>query len=355
MNTPSIWIDLDNSPHVPFFRPVAEALRSAGVEVLLTARDAYNVRDLLELHDMPCRIIGRHHGRRRIMKAAGLVLRSAQLLPFAFGRRPSLAVSHGSRGQLLAARLAGIPTVVIADYEHVTHVARPDILIVPELMPAAAIDGLAPRVLRYPGIKEDVYAATLAPDPAIRAWLGLADGELLVTARPPATEAHYHNAESDAVFDASIETLASQPGVRIVVLPRNPAQHAAVAARFANLLSAKRVLIPTQAVDGLNLVWHSDLVVSGGGTMNREAAALGVPVFSTFRGPTGAVDRYLVEQGRLVMLSSPNEARERLANVAPTAGLRGTAPTVRPALGCLVDHLLAQLPRAAVAAAGAAR
>jgi uncharacterized protein len=352
---PSIWIDLDNSPHVPFFRPVAEALRSAGVEVLLTARDAYNVRDLLKLYDMPCRIIGRHHGRRRILKAAGLAVRSAQLLPFAFGQRPALAVSHGSRGQLLAARVAGIPTVVIADYEHVTHVARPDVLIVPELMPAAAVERLAPRVLRYPGIKEDVYAATLTPDPAIRTWLGLADGERLVTARPPATEAHYHNVEGEAVFDASIETLASQPGVRIVLLPRNTAQHAAMVARFGELLSSKRMLIPAQAIDGLNLVWHSDLVVSGGGTMNREAAALGVPVFSTFRGPTGAVDRYLVEQGRLVMLASPQQARERLANLTPTAGLRAAAPTVRPALGALVDHLLALLPRTAVAAAGAVR
>lgn len=352
---PSIWIDLDNSPHVPFFRPVAEALRSAGVEVLLTARDAYNVRDLLRLHDMPCRIIGRHHGRRRVMKAAGLAVRTAQLLPFAFSQRPALAVSHGSRAQLLAARLAGIPTVVIADYEHVTHVARPDVLIVPDVMPEAVAARLAPRVLRYPGIKEDVYAATLKPDPGIRAWLGLADNELLVTARPPATEAHYHHADGETIFEACIETLAAQPEVRIVLLPRNAAQHAAMAARFDALLSSKRALIPAQAVDGLNLVWHSDLVVSGGGTMNREAAALGVPVFSTFRGPTGAVDRYLVEQGRLVMLASPQEARERLAAVTPTAGSRNAAPAVRPALGAVVAHLLAQLPQAAVALAGTPR
>lgn len=355
MKAPTIWIDLDNSPHVPFFRPVVDALRAAGAEVVLTARDAYNVRDLLALHGLSCRVIGRHHGRLRAAKAAGLLLRTGQLLPTVLRQRPLLAVSHGSRSQLMAARVAGVPSVVIADYEHVTHVAKPDVLIVPELMPPSSVDDLAPRVLRYPGIKEDVYAATLVPDPAIRAALGISTHERVVTARPPATEAHYHHTDSETVFDACIDTLATHDDIRIVVLPRNATQQHALAERYGHLFASRRMLNPPRAVDGLNLIWHSDLVISGGGTMNREAAALGVPVLSTFRGPTGAVDRYLCEQGRLVMLASAADARARLAHVASTVDQRGAVPAVRPALSALVSHLLELLPKSSTVMRALAR
>ena len=46
--------------------------------------------------------------------------------------------------------------------------------------------------------------------------------------------------------------------------------------------------------------------------MNREAAALGVPVYSIFRGTTGAVDKYLEEEGRLTMLKSVEDVKSRL-------------------------------------------
>jgi uncharacterized protein len=72
------------------------------------------------------------------------------------------------------------------------------------------------------------------------------------------------------------------------------------------------LLIPKQVLDGLNLIWHSDLVISGGGTMNREAAALGVPVYSIFRGTIGAVDHFLSGEHRLVLLESPADLAPKL-------------------------------------------
>src|SRR5581483_5724976 len=124
-----------------------------------------------------------------------------------------------------------------------------------------------------------------------------------------ATEAHYHHPESATLFAETMRYLSEHENVRAITLPRNGRQRAQLSEEWAGLLSSGAMIMPSFPVDGLNLLWFSDLVVSGGGTMNREAAALGVPVYSTFRGKIGAVDRYLAEQGRLILLDSPQAIR----------------------------------------------
>jgi hypothetical protein len=334
-----VWIDLDNSPHVPFFRPVVDALREKGYPVLLTARDAFQVTELVRLHKMECATVGRHFGKNKLMKALGLLVRCAQLAPFVLRHRPDLAVSHGSRAQIMASKLLGVPCVVIADYEHVTHVNRTDFMIVPEVIPAEVAGRFADCVLKYPGIKEDVYAATFKPDRSLFEELGLSADDIVVTVRPPATEAHYHNPESETLFAAVIDLLSHSPRTRAVLLPRNGRQAAEIARRWPEALKSGKMIIPPQALDGLNLVWHSDLVISGGGTMNREAAALGVPVYSTFRGPIGAVDRYLASKGRLVLLETTADVRQKIQLT------KRTEPATRSAVGrlsldAIVDHLI---------------
>lgn len=308
-----IWIDLDNSPHVPFFRPIIDELQSRGVPLILTARDAFQVTELIKLYRIPCSTIGKHFGKNKLMKGLGLLVRSAQLLPMIVRHRPRLAVSHGSRAQTMVARLLSIPSIVIADYEHARHVTKPDWMIVPEVIPTESASKGARHVLKYPGIKEDVYTPSLSPDPSILRQMGLSPDEIIVTVRPPATEAHYHNPESEALFKATIELLAAHPATRIIVLPRNQRQQAEIEQTWPQLFEAQKLIIPAQAVDGLNLVWHSDFVISGGGTMNREAAALGVPVYSIFRGHPGAVDLYLASKQRMTLLQSVDDVRHKIA------------------------------------------
>lgn len=332
---PCVWIDLDNSPHVPFFHPIVDQLRAQGHAVLLTARDAFQVTELARLHGMPCVTVGRHFGKNKVMKGLGLLVRAAQLLPRAARVMPTIAVSHGSRAQTMVARLLGIPSVVIADYEHVTHINRADCMIVPDVIPREVASRFADRVLQYPGIKEDVYAATFLPDPALAEQLGLAADDIVVTVRPPATEAHYHNPEAEGLLDAVMALLAAADRVRIVMLPRNSKQGAVVSGRWSELLASGKMVIPRSAVDGLNLVWHSDLVVSGGGTMNREAAALGVPVYSIFRGSIGAVDRYLADQHRMTLLTSAEEVRSGIRLVKRDRLLERARPS-RAALDSIV-------------------
>ena len=299
-----IWIDLDNSPHVPFFLPIIEELQKRGYEVLLTARDSYQVCELLRLHDLSCRVVGRHYGKKWILKFLGTVLRAAQLLPLAIKARPDLAVSHTSRAQFLAASFLRIPTVIMFDYEFVnaTGFLRPDWLFVPEMISEGRLSHRPSHLFRYRGLKEDVYVPRFKPDADVRAGLGIGQDEIVVTVRPPATEAHYHNPEGEQLFAACVQFLLSQPAVRVVMLPRNERQTRFIRSRWKRDIDGMRIIIPERAVDGLNLIWNSDLVISGGGTMNREAAALGVPVYSIFRGRTGAVDEYLAKTGRLIFI-----------------------------------------------------
>jgi predicted glycosyltransferase len=336
-----IWVDLDNSPHVPFFIPIKRELEERGYEVLLTARDAYQVSELVDFYGLNCRKIGHHFGKNKFLKVVGVVTRALRLIPFLLKERPNLAVSHGSRAQILASSLLGIKSINIGDYEFVQDLVifRPSWMIVPEIIPSESVGSRKNNILKYRGIKEDVYVPSFKADPSVRNELGLTEQDMVVSIRPPASEAHYHRPESDVLFYAVMEYLKAQPNIKIVLLPRNAHQEAEVRQKWPDLISQRRVIIPERVVDGLNLIWFSDFVVSGGGTMNREAAALGVPVYSIFRGKIGAVDRYLSETGRLTLIESPVEIPAKIKLVRRT-GIGAFQSSNRPALQNIVDFIV---------------
>lgn len=302
----TIWIDLDNTPHIPFFRPIIDELKARGFRVKITARDAYQVCDLADYYQLKYQRIGRHYGKSKIMKVLGSLVRGIQLVPPMFANKPDLAVSHGSRTQLIAATLMGIPSVMIYDYEHASALVsiHPTWIMVPDLIPDSAISSNKSHVYKYPGIKEDVYVPSFRPDDNIKQQLEIPEDKLLITIRPPATEAHYHSQKSEELFEALISYLVDRPDVKMILLPRNGSQESFIRDMWPEQFKNKKLTIPSHAVDGLNLIWFSDLVISGGGTMNREAAALGVPVYSIFRGKIGAVDRYLSDCGRMILLEN---------------------------------------------------
>jgi uncharacterized protein len=339
-----VWIDIDNSPHVPFFLPIIEELEKQNIELVLTARNIYQVCELLDFFHLPCQVIGKHYGKNKFMKVFGTLLRTLQLAPIALRMRPHVAISHGSRAQVLICKALGIPTIVMHDYEHSTKTGflEPDWLLMPDVIPEGAMSRHSDTVLRYPGLKEDVYVPRFRPDPTILNQLGISQDELVMTVRPPATEAHYHNPESEVLFAETMRLLSSNPRVRAVALPRNARQGDQLRADWSDLISSGQMLVPSTPVDGLNLIWFSDLVVSGGGTMNREAAALGVPVYSIFRGKIGAVDRYLADTGRLTMVESTDDVRTKIKLV------RWDRPSEpmdrdRPVLQCIVRNILSVL------------
>jgi predicted glycosyltransferase len=310
-----IWIDLDNTPHVPFFIPIIRELNKRGHQVVVTARDAFQVCELADRKGLKCHKVGRHYGKNPILKIFGVLWRAAQLLPFHLKQKPHIALSHGARSQILLSNVFLKPTILISDYEFskTPLLMAPRWEIVPQSLPSEGLHSRSRPVRKYAGIKEDVYAPDFKPDPLMLEELGVNGEHIIITVRPPANEAHYHNPESEVLLSDLMERICRSDEVRAVLLPRNEHQEESLRQRYPKWFVNGKTVVPKRAVDGLNLLWYSDLVVSGGGTMNREAAALGVPVYSIFRGKIGAVDRRLEQEGRLVMVRSSAEVETKIA------------------------------------------
>jgi hypothetical protein len=313
-----IWIDLENTPHIPFFNPIVKELERRGIDISLTARDAYQTCAMADLYNFSYDKIGKHYGKNKLLKSIGLIIRSLQLIPFALREKPTLALNHGSRTQTFISKILRIPTITIMDYEHSSgYFLQPEWEILPEVIGANNFHkSKTTKVLTFSGIKEDVYVPDFTPDTALREELDLKNGSVVITVRPPATEAHYHNPESETLFLKFMEQARQNSQTKIILLPRNKRQETHLRTSYPDWFKLSKTIIPKGVVDGLNLLWHSDLVVSGGGTMNREAAALGVPVFSTFRGEIGAVDLHLQKEGRLVLIESEKDIDEKIEIVS---------------------------------------
>lgn len=319
MNEKAIWIDLDNSPHVPLFVPIIRHYRKLGVEVILTARDHSQTIDLLELYGLggTYTVIGSHYGKSKINKIRGLLVRSKQLVANINKQRRgvSVALSHGSRSMVLAAKWLKIPVVTMYDYEFTeTSIFNrfSDKVLVPDRIADKVLDEIKlpeQKRVKYPGIKEELYVSKSEPTPNFRqgffekngidSW----DKKVLAVLRPPATTANYHSEKSEVLLDDILHFLLSDAHVVTVVVPRTNEQAKDIRAKLTNKPDATdRCVILDEAVDGLDLAFAADLLISGGGTMNREAALLGVPVYSIFAGRQGALDRQMESEGLITFI-----------------------------------------------------
>jgi predicted glycosyltransferase len=328
-----VWIDLTNSPHVLVMRPVIEVLRARGDELRVTARDFAQTVALCERFGIEHEVIGHHRGGRLAAKALGLLDRSLALTRWA--RRQGgfdLALGHGSNDVSVAARLLRIPCSTMFDYEwatvqHNVNCRLAQAVVVPEAIPPERLYryGARRKLRRYAGLKEEYYLADFEPDPAVLTELGLDPAQPIAVVRTPPSVSLYHRFEND-VFATVLQRLR---GTQTVVLPR-------VAAQRAQL---DGFIVPERAIDAQSLVALADLVISAGGTMNREAVALGTPVWTTFEGRPGAVDERLIAEGRLRRLERPEELE--LAKRAPGAA----AERVRRDPALLVDLLCSPAAR----------
>jgi predicted glycosyltransferase len=308
-----IWIDLANSPHVPFFCALIPEFVARGHQVEITARDFAQTVELAAKAGMTPHVIGGHGGGSITGKAGNLVGRAAALRKWARDRGFDLAVSHNSYAQIASAAALGIRSVTLMDYEHqpANHLAfrLASRVIVPRAFPSAELKkyGASTRkVKRYEGTKEDVYLADFVPDPAFVETLrrlGVASEDVLVVARPPAREALYHRFENE-LFDELLADLSSREDVMMILLPRSDAQRTEYETR-----KMPNVIMSHDVLDGANLIAAADLVISAGGTMNREAAALGVPAVSIYAGKWAAIDEELMSEGRMQRINSRDDIR----------------------------------------------
>ena len=312
-----IWVDLTNSPHVLVLRPVIRALEAQGHRVDVTARDFAQTLGLADRLGIAHEAIGHHRGGRLAAKGVGLASRSLALANWAKGKRFDVALGHGSNDVTVAAKLLGIPSATTFDYEwataqHTVNCRLAKRVVVPDAIPPERLAhyGAGPRKLRqYPGLKEEYYLADFLPDVAVLAELGLDSAEPLAVVRTPPAVSLYHRFEHP-VFAQVLERLRER--AQTVVLPRTAEQR-------AELSQAGGYVIPERAVDAQSLVALADVVVSAGGTMNREAVALGTPVWTTFEGRLGAVDERLIADGRLKKLTRPEDVEVRKRDAAERA------------------------------------
>lgn len=303
----TIWIDLENTPHVPFFLPIIRDLEEAGCSVILTARDFAQTRALAETANVTATFIGHEYGNHALPKTFGIVSRAVQLAYFLRGKKIDMAVSHGSRGLLLASKLLRIPSLTLYDYEGASvrlfnRLSR--WVMTPAMIPFQTLRDLGltqERHLVYHGLKEDVYVSDHEVKPIA---LSLDYSKIIVTVRPPSHTAHYRSDESFRLFDGIMQLLRERHDVQIILLPRTQSQRQALEQQYKD---TSNITIPRSALPGLDLLSASDLIVGGGGTVNREAAALGVPVATIFKGPMGAVDRWLIESGKMIEISDPKD------------------------------------------------
>ncbi|HEX2433928.1 MAG TPA: DUF354 domain-containing protein [Gaiellaceae bacterium] len=289
------------------FRPLIRILQERGAEVEVTARSYAQTLELLELHGIDAEVFGRHGGRSRVGKARALTSRLGDLRRWAKRRRFDNALAHGSHELTITARRLGIPSTTTFDYEfawlqHQLGLRAASHVVVPDAIPAERLAryGVRPPKLRqYEGLKEEYYLADFEPDPSVASGLGASADRTLVVVRTPPDVSLYHR-RSNPLFPQVLEHVGGLAGVDAVVLPRTKEQ-----GDYVRSLSLRAVIVPEHAVDAQSLIALADLVVSAGGTMNREAAALGIPVYTTFGGRLGGVDEELIRQGRLVPITDP--------------------------------------------------
>jgi predicted glycosyltransferase len=307
-----VWIDLTNSPHVLVMRPVIHDLERRGHRVEVTARDFAQTLGLLERFGIAHTAIGRHRGGGLIAKGRGLAARSLALTRWARGRGFDLAFGHGSNDITVAAAILRIPSATMFDYEWATvqhnvncRLARA--VVVPDAIPPERLYryGARGKIRAYAGLKEEYYLADFEPDPAILGELSLDRAGPIAVIRTPPAVSLYHRFEND-LFAQVLERARE---VQAVVLPRTPEQR-------ASLQQAGGFIVPERAIDAQSLIAYADVVISAGGTMNREAVALGTPVFTVFEGRLGAVDERLIAEGRLRQLRKPDQVAFAKRDVA---------------------------------------
>jgi uncharacterized protein len=303
-----VWVDCTAAAHPLVLRPLIERFEARGHEVFVTAREYGQTLGVLDRLGIPYELVGRHAGASSLRKGGALLGRSAALARLVWGRRPDLALAHGSVDLALVSALFRVPAVQMQDYEFAGvqrqvafRLSRR--VLVPDSIPLDRLRRIGAKerkLVRYPGLKEEYYLADFEPDAAVLDELGLDREKVLVVVRPPPETSEYH-ARND-LYGEAIRHLAAAEGVQAVVIPRTERQGAEVRA-----MAAANLIVPERAIDAQSLIAHADLVVSAGGTMNREAVALGTPVFTTFAGRMGGVDEALIAEGRMRVLGDPAE------------------------------------------------
>ena len=304
----NVWVDLETTPNVLFFHPIIERLKKVGHSVVVTARDYAQTKDLADIKGLDCICVGKPpRGKSKILKSFKVIQRTLILSFLMVNKRIDVSMGHNSRGVVLASFLLRTPNITFLDYEHMElavfrfFASR---IYVPYALPMRALvnRGVPPeKIVSYSGLKENVYVGELVIEPDFLEKIGVPSEKVIVTLRPPSTRAHYHDERGDELFFQLLDYLKDKDDLAVLLTLRFPEQRKLIEERLGTKMGNIKII---DTVDGLNLVWHSDIVISGGGTMNREAAVMGVPAYTIFTGKQPSVEKELVKLGKIKKIDS---------------------------------------------------
>ena len=305
-----IWFDLDNSPHVPLFKPILKELDNNDIKYLVTSREFAQTEKLLQFWNIKHQMIGKHGGKNKVKKIVNLFFRSHQLKKFIKDRKISLGVSHGSRTRLITCKYLGIKSLLMLDYEYTESKIfnyLSSTLLIPKYIPDARLKAAGfnlKKIIRYNGFKEELYLRDFKPEPNFRKLIQVSDEKILVIIRPPSTSGNYHDEKSEKLLLGAIKHFSNNNDVVTIIVNRTDREKKLISSKIEE---NENVRFLNKTVDGLQLLFSADIAVSGGGTMNREAALLGTKVYSIFTGRRPYLDEYLQERGKLKFIENVDE------------------------------------------------
>ncbi len=307
-----IWIDIDNSPHVPLFTPIIRELERKGHSVFVTTREYAQTIELLEKSGIPFKKVGEHAGKSTFKKITNVFQRAYKLRKAVADFKPDVAVSHGSRAQSIACKFSGIPKLILFDYEWTemgiftfcaTLMACPAML-TDELLLKAKLP--LKKIKKYNGLKEEIYLPDFVPDVNFRNSLGIPEDKVFVVIRPSSMTSNYHDDLSENILKKLLEKVSEEKNVVALITPRTHVDKQLVK-DFIHNNKITNITIAEKALPGMQLLYWADIVVSGGGTMNRESALLGTPTYSIFTGAKPGIDIFLEKQQKLHFIKSPDD------------------------------------------------
>ena len=296
-----IWIDIDNAPHVHIMEPLISELEERGHRVLITTRDYGHTVELLKMKKRPYILIGKHPGRLIFLKIIFLIYRMLKLYIWAFDKNFDLAFCHGSRSMVIPARLLGIPLVAMYDSDFLFKIFAKKIL-----MPSLSANIDCSKCIQFPGLKEELYLWEHEYKENWDDGITYSKRNVIAILRPPASMAHYHNPQAEIIFKEVLKQISKIDRLSGILVPRTNAQKDEILQFVRNM---NGIVVLPKAVDGISMLKDADLLIGGGGTMNREAALLGVPVYSIFKSKIGKVDKWLEEKNRMKFINSIDDIR----------------------------------------------
>jgi predicted glycosyltransferase len=304
-----IWFDFENAPHVLFWRPVMEYFQRQSIGFIVSARDFSYTRNLLQNVDYEyyiCREGGTKNSTSS--KYLSVIKRGIELYRFIKGKNAGIACSFGSRAQIMACKLRGIPVISTEDYEYANmlHAKFAKYTLIPKVIPKNRINIPENRLIQYDGYKEDMYMADYTPKDID---VQVDESKIVVLFRPGDYYSHYQSHDYQSIEKGLLELFRGyREEIFLLVLPRHEEQRSYLADYFSKHNIEHE--FPRTNYFGPDLIWKADMIIGGGGTMLREACLLSVPAYSFFSGKTGAVDEDYVRQGKMDLIRDENDLRK---------------------------------------------